>query len=323
MGKWQERCPRERVPAHSQYRTVKTNSLAAWVLLLFSAASAGAATTNIFSFTSSPQSYVGQGRSFFITPADHYLFTTTRQSSNVASFLIASRNSPFGPDWNPASGEEYHDWTLDLAAPDGQALVVGLYTGAARFPFQGPMQPGLTLAGDGRGNNANAGFFQILEIARTPSGEIDRIAVDFTQYDETFETWWVIGQLRFNSAIPTYDWPRLISGSYHGTGQAGFDGRRKSVVMNFRVDENGVITDGGVAWRTPSLDCPCSPDFPLTKAVITKKGAVRLKFGPHLYFIGKAKEDRDSVTGHLIILGRRSVFGDLPLTVRLTINLLP
>lgn len=170
--------------------------------VLICAVSGVAQTTNILSFTSSPQSWVGQGHSFYVTPADGYLFRTSGESSRVASLLIASLNSPFGPNWNPGSGQEYHYWTLDLAAPQGQILDLGLYTDTARYPFQSPTQPGLTFSGDHRGNNQNAGFFQILEVARTPSGGIDRLAVDFTQYDETIQSRWVQGQLRFNSAIP-------------------------------------------------------------------------------------------------------------------------
>jgi hypothetical protein len=243
------------------------------------------------------------------------------QSSNQAYFLIASRNSPFGPDFDPRSGEVYHYWMLDLAAPAGQALDVGIYTGAARYPFQSPNQPGLTFAGDHRGNNQNAGFFQILEIARKPTGEIERIAVDFTQYDEGIESRWVVGQLRFNSAIPVRDLPRLISGTYDGSAHAVFSGRRWRMFMTFRVDENGAITEGGVEWRTSTLDCPCSGNFPLTKGVITKKGAVRLKFGPRIYFVGRASEDRDTVTGRLIILGRGAGEPPVLLNKKFTVDL--
>jgi len=38
-------------------------------------------------------------------------------------------------------------WFLDFAAPNNQLLTVGAYTGAMRFPFQNPGQPGWMLLG--------------------------------------------------------------------------------------------------------------------------------------------------------------------------------
>ena len=119
----------------------------------------------MFSFDSSPSSWVGQGESVYVTPEDDYLFTVRQGTLNHVSIRIASLNSPFVPEWDPSSGQEYNYWTLDLAAPSDDPLDLGFYADTARYPFQDEYQPGLTLSGNHRGNNRNGGFFEILEIA--------------------------------------------------------------------------------------------------------------------------------------------------------------
>lgn len=171
-----------------------------WMGLLLLPSSALAAM--ILDFEASPQSWVGRGQSFTVTPDDDYLFSSSVGFGNSLHFLVASLNSPFGPDWNPGSGEEYHYWNLDLSAPFGQPLTLGRYENTARWPFQAVNQPGLTFSGDHRGDNRDSGFFDVLEIAFSPSGNIERFAVNFTQYGEENLDWWLNGQLRYNSSIP-------------------------------------------------------------------------------------------------------------------------
>jgi hypothetical protein len=169
--------------------------------VLFTARSAFAGM--ILSFDSAEQSWVGQGESHTVSPEDGYLFSVEQHSWDKSlSFLIASLNSPFGPDWNPSSGQQYYYWSLDLIAPFDQVLAVGFYDNAARYPFQNDNQPGLTFSGNHRGNNQNSGFFEVRDIAFNSWGGLKSIAVDFTQYDETHTEWWIRGQLRYNSDLP-------------------------------------------------------------------------------------------------------------------------
>ena len=157
----------------------------------------------ILSFESSKQSWVGQGESHTVSPSDGYIFSTRAERfDNSLSFQISSLNSPFGPNWNPTSGDLYNYWVLELAAPFNRVLSVGLYENIARYPFQDDSQPGLTFYGNHRGNNTNSGFFEVLDIAFDDLGGINKIAVNFTQYDETNPDWWVNGQLRYNSELP-------------------------------------------------------------------------------------------------------------------------
>lgn len=157
----------------------------------------------ILSFESAERSWVGQGESHTVSPEDGYVFSARQYSwDNSLHFSIASFNSPFGPDWNPSSGDEYFYWSLDLAAPFDQMLGMGRYENAARYPFQDDNQPGLTFSGNHRGNNQNAGYFEVLDIVFDSVGVLETIAVDFTQYGETNPEWWIHGKLRYNSDIP-------------------------------------------------------------------------------------------------------------------------
>jgi hypothetical protein len=89
-----------------------------------------------------------------------------------------------------------------LAAPNNQPLEVGFYDNVARYPFQTDDQPGFDFHGDGRGNNTLCGSFEILEIAFDPDGNLERLAVDFTQYGSELPDMWLTGQFRYNSDIP-------------------------------------------------------------------------------------------------------------------------
>ncbi len=103
-------------------------------------------------------------------------------------------------------------WDFEFAAPsydpvsntnDGQQLKVGFYDKAQRFPFNSPTRPGLSVSGNGRGNNTLSGWFRVLEIDHGLNGELNRFAVDFRQYDEssTMSGPSLYGSLRFNSSI--------------------------------------------------------------------------------------------------------------------------
>jgi hypothetical protein len=70
-------------------------------------------------------------------------------------------------------------WYLTFAAPTGQPLTPGTYTGATRYPFHGS-GPGLSLSGEGRGCNTLTGAFTVLRAEFGPDGEV-------LEFDATFE----------------------------------------------------------------------------------------------------------------------------------------
>jgi len=156
----------------------------------------------ILSFDSTPQSWVGRGESFTVTPDDGYLFSYRDWSTNGLSFRISSLNSPFGPDFDPLSGERYNYWVLNLTAPFGHQLTSGFYGDARRTPTRDGIQAGLDFYGNHRGNNRLTGFFNVLDIAYDPAGLLQTFAVDFTQFGEGLMSRRIDGHLRYNSSIP-------------------------------------------------------------------------------------------------------------------------
>jgi hypothetical protein len=82
-------------------------------------------------------------------------------------------------------------------------LSPGEYDNAARWPFEATTQPGLSFInwGEGRGDNTLSGYFDVLNIQYS-SGVVVSAAIDFVQYDETINTWWNFGSLRYNSDLP-------------------------------------------------------------------------------------------------------------------------
>ena len=184
------------IRAHMSGRGASWLPAAALVALCVFAAFATRAQAQVtyFSYDSTPGSWVGAGRTnYFVSPDTGWTFTGGTATGN--NFVSLSARRPQDPQLS-----NYY-WDLQLAAPRGQTIMPGLYEGAARYPFQSANQPGLTLSGNHRGNNENAGFFRVLE-AEYSGNTLVRFAVDFKQFDEGNPNQWVEGQWRYNSLLP-------------------------------------------------------------------------------------------------------------------------
>lgn len=101
-----------------------------------------------------------------------------------------------------------HWFYLYLGVPQGQTFQLGLYSNATRDPFEPPTLPGLSLFGDGRGDNQSTGYFNILEISYSGT-TLQSLAVDFVQYDELNPTAISAGSFRYNSLIPLAPAPEI------------------------------------------------------------------------------------------------------------------
>lgn len=118
-------------------------------------------------FGSEAGDYIGQGASASYLPP-----TATFAASGTAGYATISVDSPGTGQW----------WTLDVAAPPGETLRPGLYTGAVRAPFREAGQPGLSFSGTGRGCNTVSGHFTVHSIATDAAGAISSLDVTFRQY---------------------------------------------------------------------------------------------------------------------------------------------
>ena len=154
----------------------------------------------------SPSSYVVGNQTLSLFPSDGYSFTPT---------IGTHFSGDPGPDYidiavNDFSNANLHWFYLDLAVPQGQTLQTGFYAGATRFPFEASDVPGLSLYGDGRGDNQSTGYFNILEISYSGT-LLQSLAVDFVQHDEFIPNAISSGSLRYNSTIPPASVPEASS----------------------------------------------------------------------------------------------------------------
>lgn len=170
-------------------------ALCAAALLSCTSLNAWASPITGLYYTSSPDSWVGQGETRTIIDNEWSTFFGYGSSSNGIMFGIddATPDNPYG--WSSLW------WYLQFAPAEGETLTVGHYANAMRWPFQDPGFAGLAFSGNGRGNNTLTGFFDILEITFADDGSLATFAADFTQYDEGVESAWTHGAIRYNSSF--------------------------------------------------------------------------------------------------------------------------
>jgi hypothetical protein len=144
--------------------------LSTGLLVAVSPPSAVAAGTSALSFVSDPGDYIGGGQSSTYAP-DTASFNATASTDHGQFHLSVTTT---GGEW----------WYFDLAAPVGQELQPGTYSGAARWPFQSSSQPGLSFSGNGRGCNTLTGQFTVLEAKYGPSTYVERFHATFEQHCE-------------------------------------------------------------------------------------------------------------------------------------------
>lgn len=151
-------------------RTITITGLTALALCLPSKPAAAQLLEGSFSFVSDPGDYIGAGqsRSFALDTAS----VTVR--GNEDGRYVGVTVFPFDGGF----------WFIDLAAPVGTQLAPGAYENAARWPFQSPTQPGLSVSGDGRGCNTLTGRFDVLESTFGPNGYVERFHAVFEQHCE-------------------------------------------------------------------------------------------------------------------------------------------
>lgn len=123
---------------------------------LFQRPAKSSTPTSYLHIESAAGDFIGQGKTFDYT-ADQLKPTMNARSVNVM----------------------VDGWHLAVAAPDKQALGVGEYPDATRFPFN-RTSPGLSFSGKGRGLNTLTGAFAIWEL-EISNGKVTKLAIDFEQ----------------------------------------------------------------------------------------------------------------------------------------------
>jgi hypothetical protein len=136
-------------------------------------AAAAPVESGSLTMTSDPGDWVGQGGSYeFSVAAGDSFNATASQDGTLVSVSVF-----------PAGGSF---WFVDLAAPRGEALATGTYTGATRAAFRAPGEPGIDVSGDGRGCNQILGSFSVNAIKLGPQGYVETFDANFEQHCEGF-----------------------------------------------------------------------------------------------------------------------------------------
>jgi hypothetical protein len=142
----------------------------ALVILLLAPAAARAATATSVVMYSDAGDYIGAGQQRLYTPG---------------SSSIATSGGPNGELYVNVSGGASGDYfTLDFAAPPGQALAPGIYNDAQRAPFRTAGHPGIDIYGSGRGCNETAGRFEVKDIGTASDGSVNRLWIVYEQHCE-------------------------------------------------------------------------------------------------------------------------------------------
>lgn len=141
-------------------------------LLAILGAATAAAQTFSLQFSGPPGEYITLGQSYSYNNQNATLFSAgpTFQPGSM-EFDVSSHVSGF------------HFWTLVLVPYPGTRLDPGVYSNAARWPFQS-QQPGLSLYGDGRGCNTLTGSFTVLSSSYSQTGDLLALHATFEQHCE-------------------------------------------------------------------------------------------------------------------------------------------
>ncbi|MCX6715827.1 MAG: PEP-CTERM sorting domain-containing protein [Candidatus Taylorbacteria bacterium] len=171
------------------------------VFAVFTAVTASAQFTGLF-YTSSPQSYVGQGKTeTIVSGQDGWTFSAyySYPESNPKDvwFILSKR----------ADNVLVDIITLGFGPELGSDFVIGKTYQATRWPFQSGTNAGMDFSAYSRGNNQLKGSFKLLDLVTGTGGNVISAAFDFYQLDDNMipsvqATMWSYGSLRFNSDIP-------------------------------------------------------------------------------------------------------------------------
>lgn len=148
---------------------------------------------------STPGSYIGQGKDYFITDLEADAYN-----------IYPSYNTPDG-DWTVInffvfeSGTVYANLSFSTHRL-GHAIQAGTYEDAQRFPFEEPGHAGLDVSFWSQGSNTLVGSFTITELSFYTDADgkrqVDRFAATFDQVSEPTGTSHVYGSLNYNAFAP-------------------------------------------------------------------------------------------------------------------------
>src|SRR4051812_45709 len=144
-------------------------ALAVVLAALAAPAGARAAGTDAVTMLSDPGDYIGGGTHRLYTPLNSRISV----SGTTGYVTVSVSGGPYGDSF-----------TLDFAAPPGQALAPGVYDRAQRAPFREAGRPGIDISGDGRGCNEDRGRFEVKDFRVRADGTLEGLWIVYEQHCE-------------------------------------------------------------------------------------------------------------------------------------------
>ena len=143
--------------------------LSSLILFLSVVVSESVRAEAILRLSSAPGDFVGGGAQLVLSDVDAVI-TPSAFPGDLPQNVVFTVNSK----------DSAHTWMVSFDAPQGQALKIGRYDSARRFPFNG-RKAGLEVFGDGRGCNELTGSFEVIALEYI-GGELKTFAARFKQY---------------------------------------------------------------------------------------------------------------------------------------------
>jgi hypothetical protein len=94
-------------------------------------------------------------------------------------------------------------WMLDLAAPSGQQLVPGTYTGATDYFGADKATPQISVSTISSTCGTASGTFTVYEITSDPTGTMTSLNATFSENCNSSTTAPLVGFIRYNATVPT------------------------------------------------------------------------------------------------------------------------
>ena len=247
------------------FRTLILLVVSGWFLLPPAKAdtprqSATQSDVTAFRYVSDPYEFVGGGHNGTLSTATGSLFTVTQNNPNGLVCTVTP---------NPAiSGANQSYWKLNFYTGNNAAPHLGNYV--ALFPET----KGITLNVNNLDTDSDTrGDFQVLELVYNPDGSIERLAVNFDQY-ESGATDGLHGQFRYNSTVGLQTEVRALTTS----GEMFDDGGIENV---FKLVRTGDTTQPlTVTFQLSSKDSDGGKSKPTLQTVTipARKASVKLGF---------------------------------------------
>jgi hypothetical protein len=152
----------------------------ALVVSAFSSIVASASTSNLaqtgsLTMTSELGDYIGQGLAYsYATPTNVFFARTENWYGENNRISVTMRTDAASLDY----------WVLTFAAPPGESLRSGTYSGAVRTIWQTAGQSGFDVWGMGRGCNTSTSTFTVSDAVFGPDGYVQSFRASFEQHCE-------------------------------------------------------------------------------------------------------------------------------------------